>query len=137
MDLKKYAELHAILTLDSLEAYSDIRILRDSIGDIDENAPLAERKSRRPKVIQYFRNNESSERKVGRLSLKQKIRFDLSNDMQGKLNRANTYCDAVLLNMMKVGKNSKNSAGDLNGLKELLDPKPKFDMRALHCPMIF
>ena len=74
---------YAILTLDSLEAYSDIRILRDSIGDIDENAPLAERKSRRPKVIQYFRNNESSERKVGRLSSQQKIRFDLSNDMQG------------------------------------------------------
>ena len=122
---KKYAELHSILTLDNLEAYSDIRILRDSIGDIDENAPLAERKSRRPKVIQYFRNNESSEQKVGRLSLKQKIRFDLSDGMQGKLNRANTYCDAVLLNMMKVGKIQKIQQRDLNGLKELLDPETK------------
>jgi len=87
--------------------YSQISILRDSIGDIDENAPLAEKRKSRSKhipAIQYFHRNDLFKTNDGNLILNEKIRHDLSNGIQGKLNRSNIYSDSVLLNMMKVGK---------------------------------
>ena len=55
--------------------YSQISILRDSIGDIDENAPLAEKRKSRSKhipAIQYFHRNDLFKTNDGNLILNEK-----------------------------------------------------------------
>jgi len=108
--------------------YNQISILRDSIGDIDENAPLAgKRKSRGRHIpaIQYFHRDDSYNNSDGNLTLKEKIRHDLSNGNQGKLNRSNIYLDSVFLNMMKVVKIQNVPIGW--NLEKLVEMKP-FEM---------
>lgn len=112
----------------SRSRYNQISILRDSIGDIDENAPLAGKRKSRGKhipAIQYFHRNDSYNDSDGNLILKEKIRHDLSNGNQGKLNRSNIYLDSVLLNMMKVVKIQNVPSGW--NLEKLVEMKP-FEM---------
>lgn len=134
--VRNWLSEHYITLFDSIKSsenntrliYNQISILRDSIGDIDENAPLAEKRKSRGKhipAIQYFHRNDSYSDNDGNLILKEKIRHDLSNGTQGKLNRSNIYSDSVLLNMMKVVK-IQNIPSGLN-LEKFVEMKP-FEM---------
>lgn len=100
-------------------------------GDIDLNAPLAIPKNRGQwGGIHYF-SNDKAWTKSPHHDLQEKIQFDMSSGIQGKINFSNMLADAVFLNMMKVGKvqnSSKLTDLDVKRIRRTLDNSNEFEL---------
>ena len=101
------------------------------IGDIDLNAPLATPKNRGQwGGIHYFSNDKAWSISPHH-DLQEKIQFDMSSDIQGKINFSNMLADAVFLNTMKVGKvqnSAKLTDSDEKKIRRTIENSNEFEL---------